>query len=191
MPMQRRTPLPSVEAVAELLRYVPESGELIWRDPPERYVGKQRASRLRFVGKVAGKTRKKDGYREVCFNPGAGDVSILAHRIAWALFHGAWPEIEIDHINHARDDNRIENLRLATRQQNCAYRKTFRGKLGVPGVSLDGNLFKAAIRWNGKQKSLGWFKDAASAGAAYQRATLTLNGEFAPPAAVAQKAPTP
>lgn len=191
MPMQRRIPLPSVEAVAELLLYAPESGELIWREPPAHIVGKQRASRLRFVGKPAGTIRPKDGYREVSISVGGRLFSLLAHRIAWAMFYGQWPELEIDHINHARADNRIANLRQATRQQNCAYRASFRGVVGVPGVSLDGKLFKARIRCNGKETVLGWFKDSASAGDAYRSAATALNGEFASTEAVARKALKP
>ena len=43
-----------------------------------------------------------------------------AHRIIWEMHHGPIPEgMEIDHINHVTDDNRIENLRLVTRKENC------------------------------------------------------------------------
>lgn len=40
----------------------------------------------------------------------------------WFYHYGEFPQkgMEIDHINHVRDDNRIENLRLVTRRENCA-----------------------------------------------------------------------
>lgn len=43
-----------------------------------------------------------------------------AHRLAWFLFYGWWPPkgFDIDHKNRIRDDNRICNLRIATRNQN-------------------------------------------------------------------------
>ena len=46
-----------------------------------------------------------------------------AHRIAWFLYYGKMPEMEIDHINKIRTDNRICNLRIATRGENNRNRK--------------------------------------------------------------------
>ncbi len=44
--------------------------------------------------------------------------TIRAHRLVWMWVHGEWPNGEIDHVNGNRDDNRIDNLRLATVSQN-------------------------------------------------------------------------
>ena len=45
--------------------------------------------------------------------------TFLAHRAIWIWHNGDIPKgFEIDHINGNRKDNRIENLRLVTRQQN-------------------------------------------------------------------------
>lgn len=42
------------------------------------------------------------------------------NRLVWEYFNGPIPEgMEIDHINCERSDDRIENLRLATRRQNA------------------------------------------------------------------------
>lgn len=44
-----------------------------------------------------------------------------AGRVAWFLHTGEDPgEMMVDHINRQKDDNRFENLRLFTRQQNRA-----------------------------------------------------------------------
>jgi len=44
---------------------------------------------------------------------------VLLHRLIWETFNGEIPEnMCIDHINTIRDDNRLENLRVVTRQEN-------------------------------------------------------------------------
>lgn len=42
-----------------------------------------------------------------------------AHHIAWLLVYGEFPACEIDHINRNKLDNRISNLRLSNRRQQC------------------------------------------------------------------------
>lgn len=63
------------------------------------------------IGRLAG-SMAGNGYMQVhCF----GKVRLM-HRIIWEMHNGEIPEgMEIDHINHIRDDNRIENLRLVSR----------------------------------------------------------------------------
>ena len=44
-------------------------------------------------------------------------------RLAWFLETGEDPgDMFVDHINRVRHDNRVENLRWVTRQQNCENR---------------------------------------------------------------------
>lgn len=59
------------------------------------------------------------GYRRVRVTIGGVKHEFLAHRLAWLMVHGRWPENEIDHINGDRSDNSISNLRHATRLQNA------------------------------------------------------------------------
>ena len=69
----------------------------------------------------------------------------LAHRLAWLYMAGKWPEDQIDHINHIRNDNRWRNLREATQQENCknrSIRKT--NTSGVTGVCWH----KARGKWD-------------------------------------------
>ena len=59
----------------------------------------------------------------------------LAHRLAWFLVTGSWPESDIDHIDRDSSNNRWNNLRLATMTQNHGnriYNKN--NKLKVKGV---------------------------------------------------------
>lgn len=57
------------------------------------------------------------------------------HQLVWIYFHDYLPKV-IDHINGIKTDNRIENLREVTNQQNCAntiFPKK-NNSLGVLGV---------------------------------------------------------
>ena len=67
-------------------------------------------------GRVA-KDIDKDGYLRVSIKR----LKYQAHRVAWAIHTGKDPgEMTVDHINRDKGDNRIVNLRLATRrEQSC------------------------------------------------------------------------
>ncbi|MGN6757141.1 MAG: HNH endonuclease [Thermomicrobiales bacterium] len=91
------------------------------------------------------------------------------------------PGIEVDHKNGDGLDNRRENLRLATRQQN-AMNTPLRAdnKTGYKGVSEDKRRggYRASIRVNGKQISIGRFDDPRNAALAYDAYARTYFGEF-------------
>lgn len=87
----------------ELFDYDKETGFFI------RKVNRQRGR----AGDIAGTL--KEGYIRIIIN----NERCLAHRLAWMYVYGEWPSGEIDHINRIRSDNRISNLRICTRQQNC------------------------------------------------------------------------
>lgn len=62
-------------------------------------------------------------------------VKIMAHRAAWAHYYGEWPELTLDHINGVRNDNRIENLRVAGNSINAKNLKMHRrNTTGATGV---------------------------------------------------------
>ena len=85
----------------------------------------------------------------------------LVHRIIWEMHNGKIPEgMEIDHINHDRSDNRIENLRLVTgceNKKNQSIRK--RNKSGFTGVSWHSKAkkWRAEIKSNGVYRYLGLY----------------------------------
>ena len=144
--------LPAVDYLRKRLRYEPETGRLFWLDcaeMPSRW-------RTQFVGKEALTTVSGNGYLWGSVN----NVQLRAHRVIWALFHGEQPSDQIDHINGIRADNRIENLRVVSRQENMRNTALLRNNTsGVCGVSWNKARGKwlAHIKIDGRLKNLGLF----------------------------------
>jgi hypothetical protein len=112
-------------------------------------------------GKPAGCLRS-DGYIQISLD---GKLH-RAHRLAWRLFHGEWPDGEIDHINGVRSDNRIENLRVTSRVENMRNQKRHNTNTsGTAGVCWHKKAKKwvAMIKVNNKLLYLGLHADKADA----------------------------
>jgi len=152
--------LPPIEELKRLFHYDPESGVLTWKI--------RTANRVR-VGDEAG-SLLNTGYKKVqtCRN------SFQVHRICYAIYHGVDPcPMQIDHINHDRTDNRIDNLRLVTRQENNRNKsKQSNNTSGVSGVFWEKkrNKWRATVWLNGKFEHVGYFANKADAIAARRAA---------------------
>ena len=133
----------------------------------------------RWGGKPAGVVHKGHGYVVIKL----GTRGYLAHRLAWLHVHGVWPSLKLDHKNGVRSDNRIENLREVTDQQNTWNRKRHvTNEAGVKGVSYKEHLrnkWCATIRVDGKQRHIGVFPTKEAAHEAYKRAAERHFGEYA------------
>jgi hypothetical protein len=163
------------------LRYEPDTGKLFWRPRKASAFATGQASKIwhtRFSGKEAFTAVAVSGYRVGTI---FGSVH-LAHRVVWAIETGAWPVATIDHINRDKQDNRFQNLREATHQQNL-HNKGVRkdSATGFKGVYFfaDRMKWQARIRVEGKNKSLGYFDTPEQARDAYARASDNLHGDFA------------
>ena len=104
--------------------------------------------------------------------------NFFAHRVAWAMTHGVWPD-NVDHINGDRKDNRMENLRAATWKQNSRNLLARESATQLKGVAPKLNKFIARITLNFRRYHLGIFPDPIDAAIAYDRAALYFFGEFA------------
>jgi hypothetical protein len=96
-------------------------------------------------------------------------VQLKAHRVAFALFHGRWPDQFLDHVNGVRSDNRICNLREASfevNRQNTRHAQR-NSQTGVLGVRVRRGRFVAQLQVQGRTLHLGTFDDAHAAHAAY------------------------
>lgn len=104
-----------------------------------------------------------------------------AHRVAWALMTGEWPVLEIDHENGVKNDNRWENLREATRAQNCQNTKRPKSnKSGYKGVhKFDETFWRATVGCGGKRYEVGLFRCPTAAFIARIAKAKDLHGEFA------------
>lgn len=108
----------------------------------------------------------------------------LSHRVAWLLTHGEWPAQDIDHINRVGTDNRLVNLRAATRSQNQQNRgipeNNSSGCVGVAWNKRRGK-WMAYINSGPKRQYLGaHFSDLESAVAVRKAAEKEQFGEWAP-----------
>lgn len=170
---------PTVERLRQVLRCDPEAGKLYWLPRGIDEFPRPRAGMMwntRYSGKEALYSFNPPGYLS-----GSIDAKrCLAHRVMWALVHVAWPA-EIDHINGIRTDNRISNLREATRSQNRCNSLSPRNTSGYKGVWFHKQYGKweASINMNKVRRRLGYFDTPEEASAAYVEAAKKYHGEFA------------
>lgn len=117
----------------------------------------------------------KDGHLKATVNK----KTVFVHRIVWEMINGPIPDgMTIDHINHIRDDNRIENLRLATRQQNV--HNTLQRDGNLPrGVRERNGRFFAVVKVGGKQVWGGGYSTPEEASEVATCMRNELHGGFA------------
>lgn len=90
-----------------------------------------------------------------------------------------FPDCQVDHINHDKLDNRKENLRLCTMQQNNMNKKPNPGK-AVKGVYKNRyGTWSVLIQVDRKRHFLGNFADKIEASRVYDAKAIELFGEFA------------
>lgn len=168
----------SVEMLRQILDYDPETGALTWRERPvsmftDNGTGGADGNAARWNGKNAGKPALStitNGYKHgPIFNQ-----CQYAHRVAWAIYHGAWPEDRLDHINHDRTDNRISNLRVVSAEENSRNQRptakaVARGALGI-SWDRENQKWRAFIRANGRRVCLGRYAKKNDAVAARRKA---------------------
>jgi hypothetical protein len=153
----------SQKRLKELLHYDPETGIFVWRVSgtgrrPSRQAG----------------TRKSNGRIEI----GIEGRTYYAHRLAWLYTYGVWPN-ELDHINLETGDNRLGNLRKATRCENTYnIKRKSNNSSGFKGVSLHEGRWRARIQANKRAIFLGHFATKEQAIVAYREAAHRLHGEI-------------
>ncbi len=120
------------------------------------------------VGEAVGSSGAR-GYLQTT----VGSRKYMLHRLIWLWVYGAWPVADIDHKNRIRNDNRLDNLRAATRSENNHNTGISQANSsGYQGVTWDKSRCRwvANIRAHGKQRHLGRFQTPQAASEAYQAA---------------------
>lgn len=153
----------TAERLREVLIY--EAGVFRWR-----------CSRgPRRPGSVAG-CANGEGYIVICID----GARHYAHRLAWLYVHGEWPEGEIDHRDRRKANNKIENLRDATRSENNANRAGQRANRLKGAVwHKKAGRWMASIQVKGRSVYLGLHDTEEAAHAAYLAAAKEHYGVFA------------
>jgi len=154
------------DRLKELLHYDIDSGKFTWRNNRSNVKEGATAGCLSLNGYILIRIDRK---------------LHLAHRLAW-LYHYGDANIPrlIDHINGDKTDNRISNLRPATKVLNGQNRRSAQsnnkssGLLGVAYISHT-RKFTAYIDKGGKRKYLGLFERKEDAHEAYLLAKRVLH----------------
>jgi len=121
--------------------------------------------------------RRDSYFKKINENPEGYSVSRVdgrlyaAHRIVWIMIKGNIPAgYDIDHIDGVKFNNKIENLRLARRSENCQNYKNARinSRTGILGVSFNKQrgLYQASISVK-KKYYREFFSDPVKAGEWY------------------------
>lgn len=163
--------LPTPATLRKLLSYDPDTGLMTWKRRPLEAFATEPAGKTwntRFSGKPAFTSIHDRGYMQGYIH----DKIYYAHRVAYAIYHGSWPVMGVDHVNGVRSDNRIENLRDVSPSVNgrnaVMWSSNTSGVCGVGWVKAR-SKWVAHIKVRNKRYHLGTFDsfdDAVAARAA-------------------------
>lgn len=146
--------LPSKEELEKLFSY--KDGSLYWIKCKNSF----------FNGTKAG-TKDNTGYIRLSLN----GKRYLLHTLIYIYHYGnTIGDNQVDHINRSKDDNRIENLRAVTINENN-WNRNCKGY----SYRTDRGNYRASITVNGQPTSLGVFKTKEEAIATYLEAKSKLH----------------
>ena len=129
-----------------------------------------------FVGSKVG-TVNTLGYSVVSIK----NKTYLIHRLIYWMLHGYCPKY-VDHIDGNKLNNKIENLRSATNQQNIFNQKIKKGsRSGYKNVIWDKRIKKWCVRFtiNYKTKYIGLYTNLEKAIEVAKETRAKLHGDFA------------
>lgn len=169
----------------EFFTYDNESGSLIWKERPASHFKNEKAMKQwhsLWCGKIVGSKRyKPDGRRSGVYTTLYGRC-YSAHRIILEMHGIDIPSgYEPDHIDGDQFNNRISNLRVATKNGNMQNRSTPKNNsLGLKGVyATKPGKYVAQIMVDKRPIWLGTFPTKGLAAIARAKAAIRYHGKFA------------
>ena len=144
--MTQPRPLPwTRDQLRSFFDYDPETGVITWK------IGRRRGFPAGSVGKA--------GYLYVFVE---GKRNVRVHRLIWKWMTNEDPELDVDHIDRNRSNNRWSNLRTLSRADNT--RNNGAAHVGIHKAS---GLWYSRVRVNYRWISFGYYRTRAEAEAAY------------------------
>ena len=117
-------------------------------------------------------SRNKEGYLTARYKKKV----YFQHRLAFLFMTGEDPaDMQVDHINRVKHDNRWQNLRLVTNRENSWNRLK-----EVKGYQVINGRFYAILKYKGKTLALGGYATAEEANHVYLCKARELHGEYFP-----------
>lgn len=170
--------LPSAEYLRACFDYSRTTGKLWWKERPLEHFSNahdQNVWNSRQAGAVISHANAKSGYIDVYLN----NRRYRTHRIIWKLVTGKEPPKSIDHENGNPADNRWDNLRVATQNEQQWNRPISKNNTsGYKGVARNRGKWLAMIMIKRTHHHLGRFDTPEQASAAYEAAARKFHGKF-------------
>lgn len=153
-----------IQLLHDTYRYDPKTGDLWFRTP----------GRGRRTSQPVGSIQPSGHRKAYSFDNDGNKKSDYAHRIIWKMHNGPIPaKMTIDHIDGDPDNNRLENLRLATQHQQMMNRK------GYKRYHFQKTLgYSTTVTCDGIGFQLGYFDTKEECLHIHKRASVTLFREF-------------
>jgi hypothetical protein len=96
-----------------------------------------------------------------------GQKRFKVHRLVLQTFNPTEEDLECNHKNHIKTDNRLCNLEWVSKSQNMRFRKKWKSLSKYKGVSFDKKKWRTQCSLNGKQIHLGYFDTEEEGAKAY------------------------